>query len=115
MKSVQNYSGTFAKDNLPPKMLKSNSAIINFDNTGYPGTHWVAVFNDPNSEYVDYFDSFGLPPPNEIENYLQTSSKPILYNTKQVQSLSSSECGKLCINFIKRRSEGISAYDIIHH
>lgn len=37
--------------------------IINLGNNIIGGTHWVATYNNI------YFDSFGLPPPPQFENY----------------------------------------------
>jgi hypothetical protein len=115
MKNIPNYIGTFSKDTLPSQITKSASAVINLDDIGNPGTHWVAVYNDADSMYVEYFDSFGMTPPMEIESYLRTSNKPILFSTGQVQAPATNICGKLCTDYIRFRSKGITPYKIIHN
>ena len=57
-------NGVFSKDCLP-KQLKLGWYIVNMKslNEGN-GTHWV-VFKYKNNE-IDYFDSFGFPPPVDI-------------------------------------------------
>ena len=94
--------------------MTSCSAIVNLDNMGNKGTHWVAVYNDPKSHYVEYFDSYGMQPPVEILSYLETAEKPILFNTTQVQATGTDNCGYLCINYITSRQCGIQPYEIIH-
>jgi len=39
------------------------------------GTHWVCK-----SKNVEYFDSFGLIPPNQVVKYMKTTNKNIIYN-----------------------------------
>ena len=113
MKSMNSYIGTFPKNNLPPKCKATISAIVNLDNMGGNGTHWVAIKNDPKFQYAEYFDSFGLAPPMEIEKFLLTSGKPILFNTEQVQLTNLSNCGHLCIDYLKRRLKNESPYEAI--
>lgn len=111
---MPHFLGVFPKDNLPTNILRRCSAIVNLDNMGNKGTHWVAIYNDLESNYVEYFDSYGVQPPVEILYYLETSGKPILFNTSQVQPAGTNHCGYLCIQYIKNRQKGIQPYEIIH-
>jgi hypothetical protein len=62
---------------------------------------------------VEYFDSFGVCPPAEIECYLKTSNKAKLaYNATQYQKLSSILCGWYCMLFIYERWRGTSPHEI---
>ncbi|XP_004363691.1 hypothetical protein CAOG_03963 [Capsaspora owczarzaki ATCC 30864] len=62
-----------------------------------PGTHWVCVYNvDP--EYVYYFDSFGLDPPEEVKKFMKTSGKKIIGSIRQVQDPDSVACGWFCLD-----------------
>ena len=69
------------------------------DNNSGVGTHWVAM--KLTKDTVMYFDSFGLPPPEEIrqlrENYI--------YNSSQYQKNTSVLCGYYCIYFINELSK----------
>lgn len=65
------------------------------------GTHWTAAFNDPKSEYVTYFDSFGISPNQDIERFLKSSGKKIRINTTPYQHILSKACGYYTIFFIK--------------
>ena len=71
--------------------------IINLD-TGR-GTHWVAV--KKHNRVVLYFDPFGIQPPKEILKYYKNLT--VYYETGQVQRLTESNCGRLCLNFLKRK------------
>ena len=67
----------FAKDSLPKKIKSREYIVVNLDDSGNPGTHWVAIVNDPKCDFVEYFDPFGVMPSSEIHNYLKTAGKDI--------------------------------------
>ncbi len=46
------------KDQLPNKIRKNESMIINLDNSTGRGTHWVCFSKKDN--VINYFDSFGI-------------------------------------------------------
>jgi len=58
--------------------------------------HWVCLkrFDDN----VLYFDSFGMPPPNEI--YYLFPKLKWHYNNFQIQAINQSNCGKFCIDLL---------------
>lgn len=114
MKNEDNFRGVFTIDTLPKRIKKSESGIINYDQITGSGTHWVAYYNHPKSKYVEFFDSFGLYPGNEIQRFLKTSGKKILYNSSQIQSNDSVLCGYYCINYIRERNKNISPYDVLY-
>ena len=51
------FNGVFSRNNLPKK-IKDRTYIINLDEYGDVGTHWIALFCKTNE--VVYFDSFGV-------------------------------------------------------
>ena len=58
---ITNYRGTYSKDMLPKSINNSESMIINLqDYFKGEGTHWVVIYNDKNSNMIEYIDSFGL-------------------------------------------------------
>ena len=60
------------------------------------GTHWVVFYyNKPLTSI--YFDSFGFPPPEDVEEVI----KEYIYNDEDIQDLESTACGYFCIAFIK--------------
>ena len=101
-----NYRGTFSKDMLPKRINKSESIIVNLqDYFAGSGTHWVCVYNDQGSGNVEYFDSFGLVPPNEVIEYMRTSNKNIIYNDTQIQNINSILCEFYCVYYVLERNK----------
>ena len=79
------------------------------------GTHWVFMYIDKDGKAL-YFDSFGVPPPVEIEKFLKMF-KPFYVNDRQIQDMKSTNCGFYCIaldSFLKyqydKKSDLISNY-----
>jgi hypothetical protein len=89
-------NGVFAKDKLQ-KPLKDGFYIINLqDSDKGSGTHWTVLYKI-NDGFSFYYDSFGFPAPEEIEDLLHKYE----YNKKQIQDIKSTSCGFYCIAFIK--------------
>ena len=78
------------------------SGIMNLDVSSGSGTHWTCWFKHPKGAkgrkhpkpVCYYFDSFGLSPPVEFENYMNCD---IYHSTYQIQKLGDVICGHLCI------------------
>lgn len=88
-------NGIYSKDKTPK--LEKGFYVINLqDSDDGNGTHWTCLYY-LDSVYSYYFDSFGFPPPQEIQNKL----KNYVYSNKQIQDINSSACGYYCIGFIK--------------
>lgn len=111
---VNNFIGVYPRDTMPNKIDPNVSLVCNLDVAKGEGTHWVAVYNDPKFDYVEYFDSYGKIPPKEIEKYMKSSRKPTVYSSNEIQSLSSFLCGYFCVYYIICRYRGVSAYDILY-
>jgi ABC-type cobalt transport system substrate-binding protein len=89
------FNGCFSKDQL--KELKRGFYIVNLQSsTDGNGTHWCCLYV-VNPVYSIWFDSFGFPPPEEIESLLKNYD----YNKQDIQNIGSSACGYYCIDFIK--------------
>lgn len=114
LRKIPHFRGIFTRDILPKRMLKIECGIINSDTVSGIGKHWLAYFNDPKGKYVEFFNSFGLPPGKEILSYLESSGKDIIYNSSQIQSNDSVLCGYYSVYYIKERSKGRNMYDILY-
>ena len=89
------FNGCFLKDNIHE--LKTGFYIINLQSSkNGNGTHWCSLYVI-NPNYSIWFDSFGFPPPIEIEKLL----KKYNYNKMGIQNIDASTCGYYCIAFIK--------------
>ena len=78
---IKNFEGVISRDEIPTKVknLPGQCFIINLDNTEGPGTHSVAI--KISKDHINYFDSFGMQPPQELVNFCYTFNK--LYNMNQ--------------------------------
>ena len=110
LKNISGYLGTFAVNELDSLFISHYPSfiIINLDERGNDGTHWIAVGMYLNSVYI--CDSLGaLVPtnkfPNKLVNFLyRVGFRRDLYITQQLQSSISTSCGLYCIFFIKTLS-----------
>jgi hypothetical protein len=93
------FRGVFMRDSLPIGGIYQNeSGIINLDDTDGPGTHWVAYAK--RGDRAIYFDSYGnLRPPKELVRYLNVTK--IEYNHTSYQTYNQSNCGQLCLQFLR--------------
>jgi len=74
--------GIFSPEETKP--LHHSPCIINLDDFGSLGTHWVCCWQT-NGNY-EYFDSFGLPPPLEWEIEIKKlGKKHFIHNNNQIQ------------------------------
>ena len=99
---IHNFRGCYMRDEL--KNSKSNDVecgVLNLNLSNESGSHWTCWFKIKNHKY--YFNSFGLPPPKELIDYL---GSPILYSTFQLQGMNDRNCGKWCLVILKKLSEG---------
>ena len=56
-KNEPRFNGVYSRNNLPNK-IKKRAYVINLDEYGNTGTHWVSLFVKTNEAI--YFDSFGI-------------------------------------------------------
>ena len=102
--NIKNFRGVFMRDALPKKRSKqTEAAIVNLDSNDSQGTHWVCFYGN------NYFDSFGLPPPDEVVKYMP---HPIYYNSNEIQDRASVICGHLCLYVLKHLSDGKSYEEV---
>jgi hypothetical protein len=115
MEGVPHYRGCYPKDFCNGKTpWPEEYLILNLENSGHGGSHWTAVCNKPDSPYIEYFDSFGLPIPQTILNYMRRSKKRVVGSNNEIQSLKSDACGYYAVNYLKQRAAGRSIYDILY-
>ena len=108
LRSIPHFRGTFSKDQLPQPLSSKDCLVINLqDFLDGGGTHWVCVFGN------EYFDSFGLSPPEEVVGWMKKHHKKCWYNSSKIQMNDSVLCGYYCIHFIEERNKGRSALDVL--
>lgn len=115
MKDIAHYRGCHYKDWCNYHEPDPEEYIIfNLANKGDRGTHWVAVCNKPDSENIEFFDSYGLPIPETILKYMKLSGKRVVGINNEIQAWESKACGWYCVDYLTRRSRGESIYNIIY-
>jgi len=81
-----------SKDQLPSHKIKG-LFVINLGDFATGGTHWTCFTTIPKN--VFYFDSYGAPPPIEVDKYIKrtTGKKKYFVNKIQLQAVSATYCG----------------------
>ena len=64
------------------------------------GSHWVATY------VINYFDSFGMPPFQEIVNHAKKKNLTLLHQNQQIQNLYTTTCGYFCLYFLNEIYNG---------
>jgi hypothetical protein len=73
----------------------------------------MVLYQDDNDMKCLYFDSYGIAPPKEVEQYVKKINDcKIVYSTRQIQKLQTTECGYHCLSMLynmqyKRRSDNM--------
>ena len=106
---ISSFRGVFLLDTLPRKPNKKECGILNFDQSGGPGTHRVAWYI--NGKTKIYFNSYGVQPPIEVVEYL---GSPIYYNTDQLQPVGEVFCGHLCLYILKELDMGHKFHKVLN-
>ena len=71
---IKYFRGIYSRDNLPDKIHKLETGIINLDDSMGGGSHWIC-YRNVDKQFCEYFDPFGLIMRNEIKNSLTSSGK----------------------------------------
>ena len=101
------FGGVYPRDRLPFGSTR-RSFVINTDESGRPGEHWVCVhFGDDG--VAEYFDSYGLPPwaYGDIVRFMRSRTKNIHYNATRYQSDETKVCGHYCTYYLKQRNRRV--------
>jgi hypothetical protein len=81
------------------EITKNGNYIVNLENHNQNGSHWTAL--QMTAKNCLYMDSFGMPPPEKLFEYLEKKYKKVNYNRMVIQDMDSSFCGYFCIAFFK--------------
>lgn len=105
-KNNKYYGGCYSKDELTKMRPENKFYIVNLqDSNKGNGTHWTMIWNC-NMDACYYFDSYGIVPPRESKDFMKRSGKKLWYNTRDIQSLTSQDCGEYCIIVILKLMQG---------
>lgn len=115
MGDIKEYLGTFPNNALPFDKIdreKKQALIVNLEDIGEDGSHWVAIFAD--TKTISYFDSFGAPMSDNVKRFCYEYGLPVVTNTEQLQGFNKNSCGFHAMHFIRSRIEGESFYNYVN-
>jgi hypothetical protein len=92
-------NGIFMKDEITLDNLKNGNYIMNLQNHNQDGSHWCCFIK--RSKIINYFDPFGIVPPENEVNLFHANHDTLYYNKTQIQDVKSKCCGWFCIAFLR--------------
>ena len=102
-------NNVLSRDESLPHNHKQVLFIYNLEPSYMSGSHWVATY--VKNGIINYFDSFGMPPFQEIVNHAKRKNMTLLHQSDQIQNLLTTTCGYFCLYFLNEMSKGRSYYD----
>ena len=103
--------GVLSRDQTVPHNHKMALFIYNLEPSYMGGSHWVSTYVK-NGE-INYFDSFGLLPFQEIVDHAKKKNLTLIHQNKQIQALNTLTCGYFCLYFLNEMNRGSSYFDLI--
>ena len=85
--------------------------IYNLEPSYMNGSHWVATY--VKNGIVNYFDSFGMPPFQELIDHVKKKKLILLHQNNQIQNINTTTCGYFCLYFLNEMNKGTSYYDLL--
>lgn len=103
----KDFHGVYASNRLPRLFQQDLPVFIvaNTDPSHKPGTHWISIYID-SSRNGFYFDSFGKPPQNLFQRYLNKYCIRWTYNNRVLQSDFTYYCAHYVVYFILELCRG---------
>ena len=102
-------NNVLSRDESSPHNHMQALFIYNLEPTYMSGSHWVATY--VKNGIINYFDSFGMPPFQEIVNHAKRKNMTLLHQSDQIQNLLTTTCGYFCLYFLNEMNKGRSYYD----
>ena len=84
--------------------------IFNLEPSYMSSSHWVSTY--VKNGVIHYFDSFGMPPFQEIVNHARNKNLTLVYQNDQIQN-SMTTCGSFRLYFLNEMNKGNSYYDLL--
>ena len=104
-------NNVLSRDESLPHNHKQVLFIYNLEPSYMSGSHWVATY--VKNGIINYFDSFGMPPFQEIVDHAKRKNMTLLHQSDQMQNLLTTTCGYFCLYFLNEMSKGRSYYDLL--
>ena len=75
------------------------------------GCHWVSTY--VKDGVINCFDSFGMPPFQEMVNHARSKNLTLLHQNNQIQNIKTTTCGYFCLYCLNEMSKGATYYDLL--
>ena len=103
--------GVLSRDEIVPHNHKAGVFIFNLEPLYMSGSHWVSTHIENGK--INYFDSFGLPPFQELVNHAKEKNLTLIHQNNQIQALNTTTCGYFCLYFLNEMNRGVSYFDLL--
>ena len=100
-----------SRDQNVPHNHRQALFIYNLEPSYMSVSHWVATYVKNN--VINYFDSFGLPPFQEIVNHAKKRNLTLLHQDDQIQNIMTTTCGYFCLYFLNEMNKGQPYFDLL--
>ena len=100
-----------SRDQKMPHNHKQTLFIYNLEPSYMGGSHWIATYAKNN--VINYFDSFGMPPFEEMLQHAKKKNVTLLHQNQQIQNLFSATCGWFCLYFLNEMNKGVDYFDLL--
>ena len=104
-------NNVLSRDMKVPHNHKEALFIYNLEPSYMNGSHWIATYVKDN--VINYFDSFGLSPFQEIVDHAKKKNLTLLHQNQQIQNLYTSTCGYFCLYFLNEMHKGVDYFDLL--
>ena len=84
-------NNVLSREESSPHNHKQALFIYNLEPSYMSGSHWVATY--VKNGIINYFDSFGMPPFQEIVNHAKRKNMTLVHQSDQIQNLMTTTCG----------------------
>ena len=104
-------NNVLSRDESSPHNHKQALFIFNLEPSYMSGSHWVATY--VKNGIINYFDSFGMPPFQEIVNHAQRKNMTLSHQNNQIQNINTTTCGYFCLYFLNEMNKGKTYFDLL--
>ena len=100
-----------SRDQTAPHNHKLALFIYNLEPSYMKGSHWCAT--NAKDNVINYFDSFGMPPFEEMLNHAKRENVTLLHQNQQLQNLYTSTCGYYVLYFLNEMNKGVDYFSLL--
>ena len=100
-----------SRDQTVPHQHKLALFIYNLEPHYLSGSHRVTTYVRDGT--INYFDSFGMPPFQELVNHAKEKNLNLLHQNRQIQNLYTTTCGFFCLYFLNEMHKGVDYFGLL--